>query len=117
MKPRSLAQRGAITVIIVSALIIIGIAQLPKNEKADSEAALENPAARADSEPTDSLFEAAKNGTASEAKAALSAGANPDARDLLGKTPLQLAEGRSDDRLNPAVIATLKADVSATGEK
>lgn len=107
-------QRGAITVIIVSVLIIIGIAQLPKNEKADSEAAPENPPARylTDSGPvsspfwTDALFRAAVNGTASEVKAALSAGADPNARDGSNWTPLHRAAIHRRNP-SPSVITAL----------
>ncbi len=53
---------------------------------------------------TDNLFEAAKNGTASEVKAALSAGADPGARGEAGSTPLHWA-ARSNS--NPSVIAAL----------
>lgn len=41
---------------------------------------------------TADLFAAAKGGTASEVRAALSAGANPGARDEWGKTPFDYAE-------------------------
>ena len=53
---------------------------------------------------TDALFEAAESGTASEVKAALAAGADPDARDAYDNTPLHLA---ALDNSNPSVIAAL----------
>ena len=53
---------------------------------------------------TDALFEAAAVGTASEVKAALSAGADPDARAEKGVTPLHLAAGNN---ANPSVIKAL----------
>jgi len=73
-------------------------------------------AAPAYADATADLFAAAKGGTASEVRAALSAGADPGARDEHGATPLHLAA-----RHNPAasVIVTLiegGADPHAHGE-
>ena len=53
---------------------------------------------------TGALFEAAQGGTASEVKAALSAGADPGARGEAGSTPLHWA-ARSNS--NPSMIAAL----------
>ena len=50
--------------------------------------ALVLPALPVHADATDDLFEAARYGTASEVKAALSAGANPGARDKHVGTPL-----------------------------
>ena len=49
-------------------------------------------AAPAYADATADLFAAAKGGTASEVRAALSAGADPGARDEWGKTPFDYAE-------------------------
>ena len=51
-------------------------------------AALALPALPVHADATDALFEAAQRGTASEVKAALSADADPGARDEDGDTPL-----------------------------
>lgn len=52
---------------------------------------------------TDDLFEAAQNGTVSEARAALPAGANPGARGESSETPLHWAAVKS----NPSAITAL----------
>ena len=52
------------------------------------------------------LFEAVENGTVSEVKAALSAGANPNARNGWGATPLYAAAA-SYSNSNPSVIKAL----------
>ena len=59
------------------------------------------------------LFETAESGTVDEVKAALAGGANPDARNEGGFTPLHAAAALNS---NPAVIAALieaGADVGA----
>ena len=53
-------------------------------------------------DPEDTQFLAAASGTAAEVKAALSAGADPGARNEGGATPLHVAAMRNAD---PAVIA------------
>ena len=66
---------------------------------------------------TDDLFEAAKDGTVFEVMAALSAGADPGARDEDGATPLHKAAGRFFEK-NPSVITALieaGADPGARG--
>ena len=55
---------------------------------------------------TDDLFEAAKDGTVFEVMAALSAGADPGARDEDGATPLHKAAVRFFEK-NPSVITAL----------
>ena len=65
--------------------------------------ALALPALPVHADATDALFEAAWRGTASEVKAALSAGANPGARDKRGETPLHKAARKS----NPSAITAL----------
>ena len=50
------------------------------------------------------LFEAAKSGTACEVKAALAAGADPNARNEIGNTPLHYAVTGND---NPSVLKAL----------
>lgn len=60
------------------------------------------PTIRADA--TDDLFRAAKGGTVSEVRTALSAGANLGARDEDGNTPLHLAAMKNDA---PLVIMAL----------
>ena len=65
---------------------------------------------------TDDLFEAAKNGTASEVKVALAAGADPGARTENGETPLHAAAWHNS---NPSVIAALiegGADIDARSD-
>ncbi len=54
--------------------------------------ALALPALPVHADVTDALFEAAIDGTASEVKAALSAGADPGARDDAGRTPFDYAK-------------------------
>ena len=49
-------------------------------------------AAPVHADATNDLFKAAHGGTASEVKAALSAGADPAARDIAGETPFDHAE-------------------------
>lgn len=61
-------------------------------------------AAPAYADATDDLFEAAGSGTASEVKAALSAGADPNVKDGEGWTPLHWAAQHNDA---PAVIVAL----------
>ena len=65
--------------------------------------ALALPALPVHADATDALFEAARYGTASEVKAALSAGADPGARTEGGRTPLHKAAHKS----NPSMIAAL----------
>ena len=67
--------------------------------------ALAFPALPVHADATDALFEAAVVGTASEVKAALSAGADPGARDeRIGGTPLHWA---ASNNANPSVIKAL----------
>ena len=66
--------------------------------------ALALPALPVHADATGDLFEAAKGGTASEVKAALSAGADPDARTESGFTPLHLAAANNS---NSSVITAL----------
>ena len=66
--------------------------------------ALALPALPVHADATDALFEAAWRGTASEVKAALSAGANPGARLEDGKTPLHWAAMFDS---NPSAITAL----------
>ncbi len=66
--------------------------------------ALALPAPPVHADAADDLFEAAVVGTASEVKAALSAGADPGARAEKGATPLHLAAERNS---NSSVIAAL----------
>ncbi len=66
--------------------------------------ALALPALPVHADATDALFEAAWRGTASEVKAALSAGANPGVRLEDGKTPLHWA---AVGNTNPSVITAL----------
>ena len=80
-------------------------------------AALALPALPVHADATDDLFKAAESGTASEVKAALSAGADPGARrGFADGTPLHVAAIRNS---NPAVITALiegGADPAARGE-
>ena len=80
--------------------------------------ALALPALPVHADATDALFEAAVVGTASEVKAALSAGADPGARDeRIGGTPLHWA---ASNNANPSVIKALiegGADPGARAEK
>ena len=55
-------------------------------------------------DPTDDLSMAARGGTASDVGAAVSAGADPDARTEDGSTPLHRAAMKND---TPSVIAAL----------
>lgn len=55
-------------------------------------------------DPAGALFEAARGGAASEVRAALRAGANPNARDRDGSTPLHMAAGPNGA---PAAIEAL----------
>ena len=89
----------------------ISVVPLPAPEAAP-EAAPPEPAPEAVPMPplpvhadaTRNLFEAALGGTASEVKAALSAGADPGARGEAGSTPLHWA---AHSNSNPSVIAAL----------
>ena len=68
-------------------------------------------------DPTDDLFMAARGGTASEVRAAVSAGADSGARDEMGRTPLHWAAGMNPA---PSVITALiegGADPDARTEK
>ena len=66
--------------------------------------ALALPALPVHADATDDLFEAVKNGTASEVKAALAAGTDPGARAGGGMTPLHWAATHHSD---PSVIKAL----------
>ena len=68
--------------------------------------ALALPALPVHADATDDLFKAVWYETASEVKAALSAGADPGARMEDGATPLHVAAFKND---NPSVIAALLA--------
>ena len=67
--------------------------------------ALALPALPVHADATDDLFEAVKNGTASEVKAALAAGADPGARARAGMTPLHFAAAKKNP--NPSVTKAL----------
>ena len=80
--------------------------------------ALALPALPVHADATDDLFEAVKNGTASEVKAALAAGADPGARARAGMTPLHFAAAKKNP--NPSVTKALieaGADPGARNER
>ena len=70
--------------------------------------ALALPALPVHADATDDLFEAVKNGTASEVKAALAAGADPGARNEHGVTPLHFAAAKKNANLS-VILALLRA--------
>ena len=77
--------------------------------------ALALPALPVHADATDDLFKAAESGTASEVKAALSAGADPGARrGFADGTPLHVAAIRNS---NPAVITALIEGGAAPGAR
>ena len=91
---------GLFVILFIVALV------MSDNDKAGSGS--ESPAASASesehADATDDLFEAAPQGTVSEVKAALAAGADPGARAAGGNTPLHVA---ATFNANPSVIVAL----------
>ena len=75
--------------------------------------ALALPALSVHADATDDLFKAAKGGTALEVKGALAAGADVEARNEDGLTPLHTAARNS----NPAVIEALLEAGADTGAR
>ena len=74
-------------------------------------------AAPAYADATDDLFEAAGSGTASEVKAALSAGADPDTRNEDDITPLHVAAWQNPESSVIAALIEVGADPGARDEE